>query len=233
MLKKISFILVALALVLSACERSATTPTKKVQATPTNGISSAAAGDVDLSTPIGPNMGLIEQLATQTALAGGGQNNPQAGTTETPATLIIPTFGPSPTPGAPATNTPMPSPTIGGAQPTVAVAVPDSYTLHTGEFAYCIARRFNVNPDDLLALNHLTDGQIVYAGTTLKIPKTGGVFPGNRALKAHPAAYIVQSGDTFYSIACLYGDVTPENIARVNGLSVDAKLTTGQTIQIP
>jgi len=34
-----------------------------------------------------------------------------------------------------------------------------SYMLHAGEYPYCIARRFDVDPDQLLAINHLTPWQ--------------------------------------------------------------------------
>jgi LysM repeat protein len=69
---------------------------------------------------------------------------------------------------------------------------------------------------------------------TLQIPQTGNPFPGNRSLRAHPTTYIVASGDTIYSIACLFGDVDPEAIAYVNNItSPNKQLTPGQTINIP
>ena len=66
----------------------------------------------------------------------------------------------------------------------------------------------------------------------MKIPASGS-FPGARALKAHPATYTVQTDDTIYGIACLYGDVAPLNIAAVNGLAAPYNLTTGSQIKIP
>jgi hypothetical protein len=36
-----------------------------------------------------------------------------------------------------------------------------------------------------------------------------------------------------YSIACKYGDVDPNAIASANNISVSAKLTVGQQLQIP
>jgi LysM repeat protein len=70
-------------------------------------------------------------------------------------------------------------------------------------------------------------------GTTLQIPQSGNPFPGERALKAHPATYTVQAGDTVYSIACQYGDVDPNNIILANGLNGSGDITAGQTLQIP
>ena len=186
-----------------------------------------------------PTEGMLQvgQFATQTALAkaaipgGGATATPIApagvGTviaTNTPLVVsVIPTSTPLGGVAVP-TNTSAPAPVIGR---------PATYTLQTGEFPYCIARRFNVNPDDLLALNGLGDGSLFMPGTTLKIPQSGS-FPGDRALRSHPATYSVASSDeTFYSIACLFGDVDPAQIAQANGLSLASILTIGQAIKIP
>ncbi len=116
--------------------------------------------------------------------------------------------------------------------PTATPGRPATYTLHTGEFPYCLARRFDVNPDDLLSMNGLVQGQILQPGLTLNIPQTGS-FPGNRALHTHPAQYTVNVDDSFYSIACYFGDVDPTSIAAANGLSLTSPLTTGQILNIP
>ena len=137
----------------------------------------------------------------------------------------------APTPAATAlvpTETPLPTalPTVGGN--------PVAYTLHRGEFPYCLARRFNVHPAQLLAANALSDGQRVPPGTALVIPQNNLPFPGNRALRNHPATYLVITSDeTLYSIACLFGDVDPGAIAYANGMSTDAVLSAGQQLQIP
>jgi hypothetical protein len=112
---------------------------------------------------------------------------------------------------------------------------PTEYTLRVGEYPYCIARRFNVYPDELISLSGLSgpDAYNGYVGLTLKIPP-GGAFPGERALYEHPAIYTVSSVDEkLYWVACKFGDVFPEDIALVNGLSVDSSLSVGQVLQIP
>jgi len=107
------------------------------------------------------------------------------------------------------------------------------YTLKEGEFPFCIARRFNVNPQDLLAVNNIVEGQLVSPGTSLQIPQTGS-WPGDtRTLKPHPTTHTVSAGDTVNSIACEYGDVTPEAIIAVNKLEEPYTLTAGQALQIP
>ena len=82
--------------------------------------------------------------------------------------------------------------------------------------------------------NLFNSSTVTYVGQTLTIPKNAGSFDaGPRSLRNHPDKYTVRAGDTVYSIACLYGDVDPRAIADNNGISVDASLTPGQTLQIP
>jgi LysM repeat protein len=209
---------------LAACTRSlapagGTTP---VAATTTEGIP-GATGDV---------MEQIWMLATQTAMAQQGAQ-PQAtqapadeGTaapsetsTSAEATAVPPTATKAPT----ATMAPVPTATPG---------LPKTYTLQAGEFPFCIARRFNVNQYELLSASGLSLSSRPATGYTLTIPQTGHPFDGNRTLRAHPASYTVSAGDTLNSIACLYGDVSPDAIAAANGLK-SAKLSAGQTLQIP
>ena len=111
---------------------------------------------------------------------------------------------------------------------------PGTYTLQNGEYPYCIARRFNVDPEELLALNGLVDSQTVYPGKVLTIPQTGNPFPGSRMWHNHPDTYTVDlSSETISGVACYYGDIDPALIAQANGLSVNAALTVGQRLTIP
>jgi len=103
--------------------------------------------------------------------------------------------------------------------------------MHEGEFPFCIARRFNVNPEELLALNNLTTGSISIG--EIKIPQTGNPFPGSRALRLHPTTYTVLPNKTIYSIACEFGDVFPEDIVSKNGLVPPYTLLVGQILEIP
>jgi LysM repeat protein len=176
---------------------------------------------------------IVADLGTQTAVA----KTAQAGGTVVPTSAAVGTSGtpvggaatPGPVTVEPATTSEAPLPTAelgsGGR--------PSSYTLQAGEFPYCIARRFNVNPDDLLSANGLTEGSSVYPGTALTIPQTGS-FPGDRTLNPHPDTYTVDTADaTLGSVACYYGDVSPQDIAAANGLSLSSSLSIGQQLTIP
>jgi LysM repeat protein len=116
--------------------------------------------------------------------------------------------------------------------PTPTPGIPSQYTIQSGEFPYCIARRFNVNPADLLSANGLSNTSQVSIGTVLTIPQ-GTSWPGTRSLKAHPTTYTVGYGDTIGSIACGFGDADPNTILAANGLSAGVTLTSGQVLQIP
>ena len=115
--------------------------------------------------------------------------------------------------------------------PTPELTKPDVYTVKQGEFPFCLARRFDVDPDDLLSLNGLSGAPA--PGTELKIPQSGSFPAENRALLDHPDTWTVSAGETIYQIACAYGDVYPEAIIAVNGLVEPYDLTAGQILQIP
>lgn len=237
--KRILFLLIIAMLVLSSCRRPASTlpGDETAPVTPPEGsfpLPGTASTDV---------MGQLEVFATQTAQAalGGGQVIP----TQPALTPGLPEATTPATPSGPTqVDVPTEAPTAGdlAPQPTATQAppveipefeVPNRYTLQRGEYIFCIARRFNVNPSELLSLNGLSQNQTVYPGTRLEIPKTGNTFPGNRQLRNHPTTYTVASGDTIYTIACQFGDVDPRAIAAANGLQEPYRLNPGQEILIP
>ena len=211
--------LIASALLIGACTRSASSAST---GTPASGTTSPLTGQQATMEAV------RSALLTQTAAAvpGGGP----APSTPTPGGAAISTATASV--GTPVgTSAAQPNAT-GTLPPIPTVVVPATYTLHEGEFPFCLARRFNRNPDDILAINGLTNSSIVSPGQTLSIP-TSGTFPGQRSLLSSPATYTVAGGETIYSVACRYGDVDPMGIAAANGLSSPYTLTPGTTIRIP
>ncbi|MFN8383631.1 MAG: LysM peptidoglycan-binding domain-containing protein [Anaerolineales bacterium] len=194
-------------------------------------------------------MAMIEEFAKQTAAAQTTVAN--GGTPVTPGAVVTATTPLAVTTGtvitpqsdviatATATAIVISTPTNAIAQPAATSVPPGvrpaSYTLQSGEFPYCIARRFNVDPDELLSLSGLSSAQAnsLSAGTVLKIPQSGA-FPGDRALAAHPTTYsVVSSDETIYGVACKFGDIDPNAIASANGISASASLTAGQQLKIP
>jgi LysM repeat protein len=235
--KKYVLVIAIAAVMLSSCKMSY--PGSSATAIPTKPFTNP------LPTGSDP-MKDLENFATATALAAMAKTATAGGATLAPMTAT-PTVGPGGVVVPTSTNTPavgiIPSntPGIGGAgggtiTPTIAVQVgrPAQYTLQQGEFVFCLARRFNVDPNDILSLNGLFDSETVYPGAVLKIPQSGS-FPGERALRAHPGTYTVTGNNdtTIYGVACAFGDVDPAAIAQRNSLSLSAILTIGQVLNIP
>jgi LysM repeat protein len=223
-------IAVVAVLVFSACERSASQTAK---GTPTASGSSATSQSTSI---------LLVQ-SWETVTANYVQTAVAMGTITAVPSSLAPQGTPTPTQSGAVSSTQTPGaglPTVTPMTGTTPVSVaatatpgrPATYTLHSGEFPYCIARRFDVNPGDLLSLNGLSQGQGLQPGFSLRIPQTGS-FPGTRALHSHPAQFTVNVNDSFYSIACYYGDVDPTSIAAANGLSLTSPLTTGRILNIP
>ena len=75
------------------------------------------------------------------------------------------------------------------------IAVPVSndyfttYTVNTGDNLYAIARRYNINPTLLAALNGLNMDDYIYPNQKIMIPKSGYSF------------YITKDGDTLSIVA--------------------------------
>jgi hypothetical protein len=212
MSKQITLILVILASsLLIGCTRSATSAS---MATPTTD----------------PLESIFDTIATQTALAG-GPKDPDLTTSPiaSPTSIfgVTATIAPSSTTAPTATTTPA---------PITELDVPNHYTLHLGEWPYCLARRFDIDSALLLSANDLTEQQAanLSVGYTLVIPVNDvGSFGGDRSLRFHPTTYTTSGTDTFYSIACAFGDVWPEHIAEANSMDIDEELHAGMQLHIP
>lgn len=210
MTKKISAVIVCVvlfALLLSGCKLPASRPPTE----PT---------EIAMTTPIIIQTEVPEapEFMTQTAVSDAEETQPAENGEEEP--VEMPTDTPEP---------PDLSPTV--VVPTL--TRPSEYTLQEGEFPYCIARRFDLNPQDLLSLNNLGPNDLVSPGTTLRIPQTGNWEGDGRMRNPHPTTHTVLAGETIFSIACFYGTVSPEAIIAVNNLQEPYALTAGQTLDIP
>lgn len=225
----------SLALLLGACRMPAS---RAPQAEPTT--DELPFPDVPTDSPLVRD--ILSQ--TQTAIAasqGGAQVTPQPEGTDaqsgggvgTPQAVVQATQAPSGNGSQSGGGSPEQPSQSYEIPPTP--TTPSTYTLQKGEFPFCIARRYNLDPSALLAANNMNINTKVSIGTTLNLPQSGswGANFGSRSLRAHPTTYSVQAGDTLNSVACLFGDVHPESIAAANGLSAGASLTPGSSINIP
>ena len=97
-----------------------------------------------------------------------------------------------------------------------------TYIIQPGDTLYSIARRYNTTIDAIRALNNLTN-DILSVGQVLQIPSSNE--------NTSTITYIVQPGDTLYSIARRY-NTTVDAIRALNNLTNDI-LSVGQVLQIP
>ena len=228
----VASILTLVSIIASACNQPYSQP-PSVTNTPINPESLFA-------TPIGgpTNMTDVQNFATGTSLALTG-TPASALVTQTPLGGTPQTVTETPTPLV-ALNTSTATLAVSGTQPSGTLPTsapvgsrPPTYELQRGEFPYCIARRFDVNPEQLLTANSLTRGDIYYPNLTLTIPASAGPFPPPRALRTHPTTYTATAGQTVYGVACVFGDVYPSAIAAANNISESSVLTAGQQLSIP
>ena len=113
---------------------------------------------------------------------------------------------------------------IPGAAPSDQTNV--TYVVQKGDSLWSIANANNTTVDEIANLNDL-DTNTIYVGQVLQIPNTYT----NTPQPSDDTTYIVQKGDTLYSIALKY-NTTPSAIISKNNLT-SGTLSIGQTLIIP
>ncbi len=225
--KKSAILLMAvliLSVALSGCERPASTAPAAIQGVGTTPTQETAFPQPTLQS--GNVQDILSQTQTAAAgLASGGPTEVVPTNTKAPKAVATPKPTKKPAKEKSQNNAPF--------QPNLNPERPATYTLKAGEFPICIARRYNLDVPSLLSLNGLAMDSRPKAGTKLKIPETGTWNLGSRALHEHPAQYTVKSGDSFYSIACYFGNLLPDDVAGANGMELSDKLSAGTVLDIP
>jgi LysM repeat protein len=207
---------------LSACTRSASTPP------PTDDSEEAGAQSETQATMDAVRSAILTQTAQ--AEAGGG---------------ATPTPTEAPAEAAETSTTPDAS------QPTATPLGQEiEYTVLPGDWIFKIARDFNVDPQEIIDLNNLTNPGSLSPGMVLKIPVEGttieptveGTTPEPTVEGTAEAAtgtptsgttvHIVQPGEWVWQIARLYG-VDPQAIIDANNLANPASISPGDELIIP
>lgn len=106
------------------------------------------------------------------------------------------------------------------------------YTVERGDSLWSIARRFGVTVQEIRDANDLTSDTLS-VGQSLIIPgiSAGDDLEDNEENDTVPTTYIVQSGDSLWSIANRFG-VTVNDLKSANGLTSNL-LSVGQVLIIP
>lgn len=117
------------------------------------------------------------------------------------------------------------------------------HTAQSGDTVYNIARRYQLSPHDIIAMNalappyHLAVGQVVRLSSNVPMAATNNFTPAAVAVSVKPQAavngkqHVVRANETLYSIARRYG-YTPEEVAAWNRLPAPYTLGVGQVLLI-
>jgi LysM repeat protein len=202
---------------LSACTRSASTPPPSSDDSEASGPQSETQATMDA---------VRSAILTQTAQA-------EAGGTATPT----PTEAPAETEESLAPGT-----TPGTSVPTTTPLGQEiEYTVQPGDWIFKIARDFNVDPQEIIDLNNLTNPGSLEVGTVLKIPVEGQAtepvaadtaVPGTGTPSSSTTVHVVKPGEWIWQIARLYG-VDPQEIIDLNNLTNPASISPGDELIIP
>ncbi|WP_347110702.1 LysM peptidoglycan-binding domain-containing protein [Paenarthrobacter sp. S56] len=119
----------------------------------------------------------------------------------------------------------------------MAPSVPDTYKIVRGDTISAIANRFDLDTNDVLALNNLTATTLIFPGQTIKL--TGTVTkapqqapaPAPAPASSAAATYTVVPGDTLSGIAAKHG-VPLSSIFSWNNLSGSSIIYPGQKIKV-
>lgn len=139
----------------------------------------------------------------------------------------------SPSTPMPAAPSPLPSPTIPPSPPSCpspAGWIP--LVIQTGQTLEALARAYNISPEALMQANCLLTPTLI-PGTVLYVPP--GFTATSLACSGAPAGwipYVVQPGDTLYSLAKYYG-VSVAQLQQANCLDGSTLIRAGQTIYVP
>jgi LysM repeat protein len=211
----ISAFALALLVVLTACNRSATTdpvPTQK-----SSDVELAAEQTAQVAADAIIKMTYDAALAQQTAQA----NQPQLTTLPTnvpPPTQVPPT-------AAPVVENPTAVPPEATAIPAPAVT---TYTVQAGDWMWAIARKLNIDPNALIAANPGIDPANLQPGQVINLPS--GTAPQATAVSGR--THVVVAGENLFRIAQQY-NLTYEAIAQLNGILPPYILYPGQVLNIP
>ena len=126
---------------------------------------------------------------------------------------------------------------LAGGTDRVEGAPPDAgpvvHVVRRGETLYSIARRYGTTVGAIMRANNLRS-YTIYVGQRLTIPvsRSSRSSGSDRLNPLNPLTYVVQPGDTLYSIARRFG-TTVWAIARANGIANPNSIRRGQRLIIP
>ena len=104
------------------------------------------------------------------------------------------------------------------------------YTVKPGDTLWSIAQNYDVSMEGILAVNYLSNKDILSVGQKLEIPAMGGSNQGNK--KIQTVEYTVAKGDSLWNIAQKY-NIKMHEIISINQLENITQLSVGQKLKLP
>jgi LysM repeat protein len=125
-----------------------------------------------------------------------------------------------------------PEPGPGGPPP--APGRPAIHIVQPGENLFRIALRYDTTVECLAEANHIINPWFIYVGQELVIPSAGNIPlpPHHDGPGAPDGTYVVQPGDTLYSIAARFG-TTVHALVVANNLPGPDMIYVGQILNVP
>ena len=106
-----------------------------------------------------------------------------------------------------------------------------TYVVKRGDTLYSISRQYGVSVDELRRINNLTS-DVLSIGQEISIPSSESVItPSEDEIINEPNTYIVQRGDTLFSISRKFN--IPVNDIKVQNNLTNDILSVGQVLSIP
>jgi LysM repeat protein len=103
------------------------------------------------------------------------------------------------------------------------------HVVQPGENLFRISLRYDTTVDAIAKVNNIVNPWFIYVGQELKIPTGGGGMPPS---DPGGKTYVVQPGDTLYSIAVRH-NTTVQALVVANNLSNPNLIYVGQTLKVP
>jgi LysM repeat protein len=101
------------------------------------------------------------------------------------------------------------------------------YVVRRGDTLYSVARRYGTTVSAIMQANGLQNSNRIYVGQRLVVPTSGTAQPA-----ATSGTYVVQRGDTLFSIASRHG-VSVQALALANNIYNPNLIHSGQRLVIP